>query len=186
MFDPPGHLPEHEQQDVDDIVMSVGMEPVSERGQGGPTVQRGTTGDALGSHLERLGGQAVEAPGGDHVGANAMTTEALDLAEAVQCQHDTGDRGLAGRASQRLQLGDGVLVADHQEALQAAALLGAELSGEEPPDSTLGTVAGTGAQSLEDAESREEHLVLHQPTGGEVDQLRRRVIAGPGTAPQPA
>ena len=68
-LDPARRLAQHQQQDVHDVVMGTGMEPVGERRQGGQTVQRRAAGDALGPDLERLGGQTVEAAGGDDVGA---------------------------------------------------------------------------------------------------------------------
>jgi hypothetical protein len=83
-LDPARRLPQHEQQDVHDVVMGTGMKPVGERRQGGQTVQRRAAGDALGPDLERLGGQTVEAAGGDDVGANAMTAESLDFCQAFK------------------------------------------------------------------------------------------------------
>ncbi len=47
-------------------------------------MQRRAAGDALGPDLERLGGQTVEAPGGDDVGANPMTAESLDFCQAFK------------------------------------------------------------------------------------------------------
>jgi hypothetical protein len=78
---------------------------------------------------------------------------------------------LARWTPEQLELRDGVLVADHEQAFEATSLLGSELSGEEAPEAALSTVAGPGAQSLQDAEAGQEHLVLNQPAGGQVDQL---------------
>lgn len=78
------------------------------------------------------------------------------------------------------------MVADFEEAFETAGLFGRELSDQEPPRPVLGTLAGTGAQALKDAEPRKKHLVFDQPPRGEVDEAGRRVVAGPGATPQPA
>jgi len=54
------------------------------------------------------------------------------------------------------------------------------------PETLDGPVADTGDQSLQCGDTRQEHLALDQPCGGQVEQNARPLVAQPGACVQPA
>src|SRR5437588_3816440 len=54
------------------------------------------------------------------------------------------------------------------------------------PETLYGPVADTRDQSLQCGDTRQEHLALDQPGGGQVEQNARPLVAQPGACVQPA
>ena len=98
-----GEVVQHNQQDVDDVVVSCGVQVSGEQGEGRVASLGGVAPDALGLDLHRLGHHPGGAAGRHAGELKCGGAEALDTGEALQGGDEPVDAGLARWAAKLLQ-----------------------------------------------------------------------------------
>ncbi len=173
------------QEDIDDVVVGIAMEPTGEGRQGGQPPFRRAPGDALRLDRERLPGQGPDAPRRRSSKVDVIAAESLNLLQPVERGDQAVDGRRRGGSAKAVQTrGTGARV-DLEESFQNQTLVGRDRSAALAPRPPVGPFAHAGDELGEPSDARQEDLVVDQPGCGQVQQHRGAIIAGPGALVEP-